>query len=462
VTSPNRYPLVVGYHRPPVVWGDRGWQAPASPNGILPTLTAAVPQLPGATWAALAVDMGLTPKPDGPAVGIPLSLLPVRPAHWTCYFHRACKETLWPVLMSEPERMRHDPSTWHCYRTINARFAAHIARLAAPGATVCLHDYNLWLVPGLLRAHRPDVRIGLFHHTPFPRPKTLAVLPTAKEVLDSLAHLDWAGFHTADAADHFRRALGAARPRTPRVGVHPIGVDRAAVGGVARCAIRSPLSAPEHRRVLDRTRIVVLSVERLDYVKAPVQKVDAIDTLLRRRPGLRGRLVFRLVCPPPEPGITAYDTTARSLDERIEAVNGRWRTSAWQPIEYLPHALPFPEVVAEYLDADVFWVTSLRDGMNLTAKEFIAAQEAVDGCGVLVLSRRTGAAVQLGSAALLTDPTKPSDLVSVLDRALRLSAAERRARLTRLTELLGDFRPVDWVRLIMGDIGRSGPVAALS
>ncbi|MFE2408967.1 HAD-IIB family hydrolase [Kitasatospora sp. NPDC059408] len=444
----RRHSVVVAYHRPPMHWTGTRWQPPSSPNGILPTLTSAFADgLPGVWVTALAGGDREAPRPH--PTGLPLSLVPLSAEQWTGYFHRACKETLWPVLMSEPARSVPDRHAWAAYRAVNARFAEHITAEAAPGATVWLHDYNLWLVPGLLRGTRPDLRTGLFHHTPFPAPEVFAALPVAAELRASLACLDWAGFHTDAFAERFRRTLGQ---RAPRTEVHPLGVDRAAVERLAR--LRRPRPRPAAGRV-------VLSVERLDYAKAPVQKVDALDRLLERRPELRGRLVFRLVCPPPEPGITAYDSTRRQLEQRIAEVNERWQQGRWRPVDYLPGSLSAAAVVDEYLTADVLWVTSFQDGMNLTAKEFVAAQTALPARtpGVLVLSRHAGAAAELGDAALLTDPHSPEDLSTVLARALTLSAAERRARMNRLSELLGRERPADWAARIVRAIRDSAPEA---
>ncbi len=467
--------VVVGYHRPPVRRADGGWRPPLSPNGILPTLRSLFATTDmDAVWATSLVG-GEAPHdgaPQGDAphgepphdeshgrvslhaaalhaaalrsaareTGLPLALLPVTPAQWTGYFHRACKETLWPVLMSQPERMRHDPAAWTHYETMNNRFADHISAHAARDATVWLHDYNLWLVPGLLRATRPDLRLGLFHHTPFPPPETFARIPEAARIRDSLACLDWAGFHTAVFADHFRRTL-ADGPRTPRTGIHPLGIDRPMVESLARS--RAPQPRPRDAAAL------ILSVERLDYAKAPLQKIQALSTLLAERPELRGRLRFRLVCPPPEPGIRAYATTREALERDITALNDAWRTDSWQPVDYIPRALPFAEVVDHYLAADVLWVTSLQDGMNLTAKEFIAAQAATGRSGVLVLSRSTGAASQLAPTALLTDPRSPRDLVDTLHRALTMPPGQRRTHMTRLAGLLDDPSPAAWAHRII-------------
>ncbi|MGW1990890.1 trehalose-6-phosphate synthase [Embleya sp. NPDC001921] len=480
--------LVVGYHRPPRVWTSTGWRAPVSPNGILPTLCAVLgaehadgSEVFPALWVAGAVvegdqagagvDAGVgagASAGPGPAPGfgadvgeddhgLALSLQRFEPAVWSAYFHRACKETLWPALMSQPERVRFDSAAWIEYRTVNRRFAEHIADRAAERATVWLHDYNLWLVPGLLRASRPDLRVGLFHHTPFPPAHVFDALPVAAEVRTSLAALDWVGFQTEGFAANFRDTLGETG-RAPRVGVHPLGVDRAAIDAMVRSRGRHARSAVGH---------LVLSVERLDYVKAPERKVAAVAELLERDPDLHGRFRFRLVCPPPEPGITAYDSTRVALECRIADVNARFGTETWQPVEYLPHNLSFDEVLDHYLAADVFWVTSLQDGMNLTAKEYVAAQSAAGGSGVLVLSRYAGAAEELAHGALLTDPRSPTDLVRALRRALRMPRRERRTRMVHLSTALGHDHPRHWAAGIIAAIAtddavdpNSGPVAA--
>lgn len=441
----SHYPLVIGYHRPPVSWTpERGWQKPSSPNGILPTLNRLFTGNLKAIWVTgvIVENEECVTRLSGHGTGIPLSFVLLNPCQWTEYFHRACKEAMWPVLMSQPERMRFDSDAWAHYRTVNERFAHHISSKAGQNGTVWLHDYNLWLVPGMLRSARPDLRVGLFHHTPFPPPEVFAALPTAPEIHASLSCLDWAGFHTSTFAERFRRVL-ADTPRPPRIGVHPLGIDRKAIEALART--RAPLIRRE-------AGPLVLSVERLDYVKAPLEKVEAVATLLTRRCELRGNLRFRLVCAPPETGITAYDATKQALERRITEINQAWSVGGWQPIEYVPCALSFTEVIDNYLAADVLWVTSLQDGMNLTAKEFVAAQAAASGSGVLVLSHHTGAAEELGAAALLTDPHSPEDLIDKLMLALTLSPEERRAHLQCLADLLGHHPPSAWASQIIAAI----------
>ncbi|GHI07556.1 trehalose-6-phosphate synthase [Streptomyces cellostaticus] len=442
----DRRSVVIGYHRPPLRWLDGAWRPPSSPNGILPTLQAALTDKRlDAVWAAAHIGEAPPPaEPDTATDGLPLSLLPLCPERWAGYFHRACKETLWPVLMSQPDLIRYRRAHWADYQEVNASFARHISSLATQGGTVWLHDYNLWLVPAVLRALRPDLAIGLFHHTPFPRPDVFRRIPAAGQLLDSLACLDWAGFHTADCADNFRRLLaGTARP-TPHVGVHPLGIDRHAVADLAR-------TRPQPQHGNDRSQLV-LSVERLDYAKAPVHKIRALDDLLAHTPGLRGQVRYRLVCPPPEIGIRAYDSTRTELENAITRINHRWGTREWEPVDYIPRNLDFPEVVDHYLAADVFWVTSLADGMNLTAQEYIAAHHATNRPGVLILSRHTGFAQHTGTSALLTDPLLPQDLVDTLRTALTMTVYERAAHITRLAGLLDIPPPAQWAHTVIAAI----------
>ncbi|MEU4346130.1 trehalose-6-phosphate synthase [Streptomyces sp. NPDC023838] len=441
-------PVVIGYHRAPARWSEGRWEQPSSPNGILPTLTSILGRKDRddglhAVWAAAATAEGHRTWPSSFPEHLPMALLPVAPSRWAGYFHRACKETLWPALMSQPHLIHHDPAHWADYEQVNAAFAHHISAHAADGGTVWLHDYNLWLVPGLLKRSRPDLTIGLFHHTPFPPPDVFQALPVAEQLLTSLTQLDWAGFHTATFADHFRQLLRGSDP-VPRTGVHPLGIDQAAVAALARS--RTP-----HATTKDS--LLVLSVERLDYAKAPVHKIRALATLLDRRPELRGRLRFRLVCPPPESGIRAYEATRIELEQAITDLNARWSTGEWQPVEYIPRSLHFTEVMDHYLAADVFWVTSLADGMNLTAQEYLTAQAASERAGILVLSRHTGIAQQLGKAALLTDPHRPQDLVDALHTALTMPPSRRRANTAHLIQLLDAAPPLDWARAVIAAIG---------
>lgn len=444
----EQWSVVVGYHRPPVHWRDGRWLAPSSPNGVLPTLRAAlVDERLDAVWAAAHVGETRAPCPPSAVTGgLGLSLLPVSENRWAGYFHRVCKETLWPALVAQPHLIQDRPEHWPEYEKVNAAFADHISSLATTGATVWLHDYNLWLVPGILKNQRPDVTIGLFHHTPFPHPDVFRRIPAAERLRESLALLDWAGFHTSDCAENFRRLLSDTTATPPLTGVHPLGIDHQAVAALART--RRP-----HRE--DRDAQLILSVERLDYAKAPVHKIHALATLLHQNPGLRERLRFRLVCPPPATGIRAYDATRAELEQAVTEVNDRWSTAGWQPVDYIPHNLDFTEIIDHYLSADIFWVASLADGMNLTAQEYVAARAATARPGVLVLSRHAGIAQHLAGAAMLTDPHSPADLVRSLHTALTMTTEQRRTHLAHLSALMRFPAPAEWARNVIAAIRAS-------
>lgn len=444
----DRRSVVVGYHRPPVHWRDGRWLAPSSPNGVLPTLRASLADEGlDAVWAAAHVGETRAPRPPSSVTGgLRLSLLPVSEDRWAGYFHRVCKETLWPALVAQPHLIQDRTGDWPEYEKVNASFADHISSLARHGATVWLHDYNLWLVPGILKMQRPDVTIGLFHHTPFPHPDVFRRIPAAERLRESLAMLDWAGFHTQDCADNFRRLLADTTASPPHTGVHPLGIDHQAVAALART--RTPQREDADARL-------VLSVERLDYAKAPVHKIHALATLLQQNPGLRERLRFRLICPPPATGIRAYDATRAELEQAITAVNDRWSTTAWQPVDYIPHNLDFTEIIDHYLAADIFWVASLADGMNLTAQEYVTARAATARPGVLVLSRHAGIAQHLAGAAVLTDPHSPADLVRALHTALTMTTEQRRRHITHLSALMRFPAPAAWARQVIAAIRAS-------
>jgi trehalose-6-phosphate synthase len=234
--------------------------------------------------------------------------------------------------------------------------------------------------------------------------------------------------------------------RTIRLGAHPVGVNVR--------AIRDILATPHAREQCAKLRerfagtTLVLSVERLDYVKGPIQKVEAFERLLATHPELCGKVTLVLVTTPPTPGMDVYDETREAVDEVVGRINGRHRTLEWTPVHYLFRALPFEEVVVYSAVADVAWITPLRDGLNLVAKEYVVAQSAVGGAGVLVLSEFAGAAVEL-HGAILTNPYDAEGLRDDLYAALQLSEDERRQRLQRLARVVEQDDVTAWSRRIL-------------
>jgi trehalose-6-phosphate synthase len=221
--------------------------------------------------------------------------------------------------------------------------------------------------------------------------------------------------------------------RRLRLGAHPVGIDVEQI----RSLVRHPEIAArtaEIRRQLGE-RIAILSIERLDYVKGPLQKVQAFERLLELRPELRGKVVLINIVTPPSSGMKVYDQLGEHLDLAVGGVNGRFGTIDWTPVSYLVRSFPFDEVLAHYAACDVAWITPLRDGLNLVAKEYVAAKVASGTEGVLILSEFAGAAVEL-HGALLTNPYDASSMLDSLSHALTMDAGERRERLRRLAQIV--------------------------
>lgn len=465
--------LVVVYHRLP--WeehrdaGEVTRRAHGSPNGILPTLLGLFEGGRNGSWVAWStvpnahgtgVQHELVDEeryPNLVAAKVPLSEVDV-----DRFYKRFSKEAFWPVIFSFVDRVRFREADWQHFVGINRRFAEATAAEADLGATVWIHDYNLWMVPGQLRQLRPDLRIGFFHHTAFPPAEIFNVIPWAGQILGSLAQCDHVGFHIPRYAANFLDALRSrvpvevlesvpcaprfrvhgvalAIPRMPvrvrtgqrelSLGAHPVGINVDAIREVlARPEVRERLAA---RREGNRDRRVILSVERLDYVKGPLQKLEAYERLLEAHPEHRGKVVLVAVTTPAAAGMEVYDEVRDAVEQAVGRINGRFGSLNWTPVHYLARSLPFEEVVLQCAAADVGWITPLRDGLNLVAKEFVAAQSESGGNGVLLLSEFAGASVEM-HGALLTNPYDIEGMATDLHHALTVSEAERRQRLARM------------------------------
>ncbi len=479
--------LVVVYHRLPfderVVGGKTVRRRHGSPNGIIPTLLGCFEGGRQGSWVAWSIDRkGVKAAPSHELVdeerypNLVAARVPLSDEDVQRFYKRFSKEAFWPVIFSFVDRARFSSADWEHYLEINRIFAERTAAEADDGALVWIHDYNLWMVPAYLRQLRPDLRIGFFHHTSFPPADVFNVIPWAGQVAGSLAQCDYVGFHIPRYVANFVDVLQShvpvkvleSVPCAPRFRVHgmalaltemptrvraggrEVGMGAHPVGVNAR-AIRDILEAPEARSQGDRIRErfagrkLVLSVERLDYVKGPLQKLEAFESLLDAHEELRGTVTLVMVTTPPAPGMEVYDEIRGAVDAVVGRINGRFGTLDWAPVHYLFRSLPFEDVIAYSAAADVAWITPLRDGLNLVAKEYVVAQTAVDGAGVLLLSEFAGAAAEL-HGALLTNPYDIEGLRDGLYRALNLPEEERRQRLVRLSRVVERHDVAAWSR----------------
>lgn len=372
-------------------------------------------------------------------------------------FHRGyANRVLWPVLHGQLGRMPLVVEGFESYARINERIADACADAAAPGATVWVHDYQLMLVPALLRRRRPDLRIGFFLHVPFAGADAIAVLPQRERLLEGLLGADLIGVHTHRDLRHLldaaRRLLDLPQEgesvhvgsRRVRLGVFPMGIDAARFRDAA-----APPAATAHAGAA-----LLLGIDRLDYTKGLPRRLLAFERLLAQAPELHGRVHLLQVAVPSRSEVQAY----RRIREEVEAiagrVNGRFGTPEWTPISYVHRALPFESLVGLYRAADVMLVTPLRDGLNLVAKEYVAARQ--DDDGVLVLSEFAGAADEL-TGALRVNPYDVDGVAATLRFALGMPLAERRRRMQQLRAHIAAHDGNAWATRFLDALAAAAP-----
>jgi trehalose 6-phosphate synthase/phosphatase len=380
------------------------------------------------------------------------------------YYEGYSNGVLWPVFHYALSRLPDEVSDFETYEAVNARFADAVARRWQPGDLVWVHDYQLMLVPQLLRERIPDARIGFFLHIPFPSSEIFRLLPQRERILEGLLGADVLGFHASPFVRHFASAVlrltGTPtevdrlrwKGRDVRLGVFPMGIDarrfeRLAAGlGMAR-------RVGEHRAGGAR---LLVGIDRLDYTKGIPRRLLAYERLLRDHPELHGRVRLVQVAVPSRENVGAYRELREQVDAVVGRIHGEYATPSWSPIHYLHRSLGEEEVVALYRAADAVLVTPLRDGMNLVAKEFVASRTDEDG--VLVLSEFAGAAAEL-SEALLVNPYDLAATAEALHRALVMPAEERRTRMVVLRERVRSYDVHRWAGAFVAALERAEPPA---
>ena len=362
---------------------------------------------------------------------------------------------LWPLFHYLIDRIPLHVQDWDAYERVNRRFAEAVAAHHRPGDLVWVHDYQMMLVPKLVRELVPGARIGFFLHIPFPASEVFRTLPYREQLLEGMLGADLVGFHAAAYMRHFAssllRILGIAVDvdrvqveRTVRLGVFPMGIDAARFARLAA----DPVVVSEVTALRGAGDCaILLAIDRLDYTKGIPRRLLAFDSLLRRHPSLRERVRLIQVAVPSRTDVGAYRKFRHRVDELVGRLNGTFATPHWVPVHYIYRSLSEREVVALYRAADVMLVTPLRDGMNLVAKEFVATRTDEDGA--LVLSEFAGAAAELAEA-LHVNPYDVDRTAEIYYHALTLSAEERRARMIGLRRRVTTYDVEHWARSFLG------------
>jgi glucosylglycerol-phosphate synthase len=483
--------MVMLYHRLPYevreINGRKERIPPQSPNGIIPTLLGFFNTGRSGAWIAWEEmpakksvplkDIYIDEKkyPNLVASRISLTKKDV-----DIFYKRFSKEAFWPTLFSFIDKAKFNHAHWEHYCKVNRLFAEKTAEEADMNAIVWIHEYNLWMVPGYLRQLRPDVKIGFFHHTSFPPADIFNIIPWRREIIGSLLQCDYIGFHIPRYVENF---VDVARSHTPlkvlsqencagrfltyscalgvdlmttqfetasgkvRLGVNPVGLNIPYIKEIyeretTQRAIREMAEQTKGKKI-------IISVERLDYVKGPLEKLRAFSQFLQEYPEFHGKVELINICTPPAQGMKIYERIQVELEQEVGRINGKYSNLNWTPIRFFLRSVPFEEVVVYYGLADICWITPLRDGLNLVAKEYIAVQgQKARPDGVLIVSEFAGVSVEL-PYAILTNPYDGKDLKEGLLQALTMDENDRTLRMKRLYEIVSHYDVEYWSKGFM-------------
>jgi trehalose 6-phosphate synthase len=459
-------------NRLPVQQGEDGWEL--SPGGLV---TALRPVMATRAGAWVGWDGGTKGMPATvPDSGIRLLPIGLSAAQIRDYYRGFSNATMWPLLHDAIEKPRFERAWWHAYQEVNRLFAERA--ISALGeredALAWVHDYQLTLVPQLIRGRRPDQPIGFFLHVPWPSPDIYARLPWREQILWGLLGADVVAFHTDAYRGNFLRScvrhLGNSGVevrgssvvlpdgRVVAAVTAPISIDAGEfAASAAEPGVKAGIAALEEQF---SGRTLMLGVDRLDYTKGIVERLLAVEMLLERNPGLRTSLAFLQLAVPSRDDVREYRQLRVTVEQHVGRINGRFtQPGSDVPVHYLYRGLKPQQLAAYYAAADALLVTPLIDGMNLVCKEYVTVQEACGGSGVLLLSEFTGAAVELPQA-VLCNPFDVEGLSYRIEHALSVTPDVRRKALAAMAEQVRTHDVHDWVEGQLTMIAARGAQAA--
>ena len=373
--------------------------------------------------------------------------------------------TVWPLFHYFLEYSEFELDFWNTYKAVNQKFADAIIEKSNEDDTIWVHDYQLMLVPQMVREKRPDTTIGFFLHIPFPSYEIFRTLPWREEVLEGLLGSDLIGFHTYDYERHFlssvRRLLGLdvsfneiyLDNRVIKVDSFPMGIDYkkfkdAAILHASKSeGERSDLQMrlDSHKASAPDTKLI-LSIDRLDYSKGIAKRINAFEYFLNKYPEYKEKVRLIILAVPSRSNVPQYQLLKKEIDELVGRINGELSTVNWTPIWYFYRSLPFDNLIDLYTSSDIAWLTPLRDGMNLVAKEYIATR--TDKTGVLILSEMAGSAYEMNEA-LLINPNNFEEQADTLKRAINMPAEEQVSRNEFLQNRLERYNVEVWAKEFM-------------
>jgi len=364
-----------------------------------------------------------------------------------------CNKVIWPLFHYFGRFAEYKKKYWDAYYKINQLFCEQIVARYKQKSIVWIHDYHLMLLPKLLREKLPDAKIGFFLHIPFPHYEMFRELPWRKEIIEGLSGADLIGFHSRQYANYYLHAVSKTlnveiadhryvfNNRNVHVDGFPMGIDANKFANQSRNP--DVLKIAKTFQTEFANQKVVLSVDRLDYTKGIMQRLEAVYKFLLNNKKWRGKISFLNLIVPSRTSVDKYQIKKQEIDELVGRINGEFGTPFWTPIKYFFRSFDFDRLCALYCIADICLVTPFRDGMNLVSKEYVMCK--TNSPGILILSEFAGAANQLKDAILI-NPNDKSQIINALEQSLAMTEEEKMVRMKKMQKTIKKFDINDWAK----------------
>lgn len=419
-------------------------------------------------WSGLAeddLDDTLSKKVDEAVKKEKCVTVPLNNKDMEDYYYGFSNKTLWPLFHYFTEFTEFEKKQWEAYKEVNQKFAKVVLQHIEEGDTVWVHDYQLLLLPKLIKDQKPNTTIGFFLHIPYPSYEIFRTFPWREALLEGMLGADLLGFHTYDYERHFLSSVKRILrldvkfnkimygDRTVKVDSFPMGID---YDKFYTSALKHTQQSVDDKSELQRRlddhiqstsgAKMILSIDRLDYTKGIPNRLRAFEYFLNKYPQFKEKVRLIMLAVPSRSNVPQYKKLKRETDELVGRINGAFATVSWTPIWYFYRSMPFNNLIDLYTSSDVALITPIRDGMNLVAKEYIATRTRGDG--VLILSEMAGASKEMNEA-LLINPNNFEEIANTLKQALEMPLAEQKKRITILQKRLKRYSVEKWAEEFM-------------